>query len=152
MKKEKLVIVFTGTRKGMSDYQKHNLVQELNQWKPYYNFEWHHGCCTGADAEFDNIIRKYNKYGHLHPSNDPKTRIDCYQEGDYNYQQKPPLVRDREMVQFLKQQTILPAFASLLIAAPRSDNRIIRSGTWTTVRYAEHLANAKINKICILKR
>jgi hypothetical protein len=151
----KVVVVFTGTRKGMSLNQKLELCQVLDRWhNSSYEIEWHHGCCEGADVEFDGIVRKYNKYGHLHPSTYKKTRVDCFEANDKTfecdelYQPLPPLMRDMEMVKHLKSY---PG-KKVLIAAPKSDTRVIRSGTLTTVRYAEKFNSTGQIEINILKR
>jgi hypothetical protein len=47
-------------------------------------------------------------------------------DGDVLYKPKPPLARDRDIVNAVE----------FLIAAPKSDDQTLRSGTWTTIRYA----------------
>jgi hypothetical protein len=130
--KKVVKVGFTGTRKGMSEHQKMMLISKLSEIMLFYGaadvqIEFHHGCCVGADVEADGIARNHNCKMFLHPSNDIKTRVHCEEPGDVVYKTKPPLVRDQDIVDAV----------DFLIAAPRSDNRIQRSGTWTTVRYFE---------------
>jgi hypothetical protein len=69
---------FTGTRKGMTLFQKQRLISYLTQFKNNdTQLVWHHGCCEGADVEFDGIVRKFYPNGHLHPSNISKTQVVC---------------------------------------------------------------------------
>jgi len=123
----------------MTERQKKELSLYCRLWQNSgKTIEWHHGCCIGADVEFDNIVRNYERYGHLHPSNNTKTFVDCFENGDILYPEKPPLVRDRDIVNAVE----------ILIAAPYQEKEIIHSGTWTTVRYAKQ----KGIEIIILKR
>jgi hypothetical protein len=70
----------------------------------------HHGECEGADLQFDDFVK--TRFPHIkvvpHPAN-----------GN-------PLKRDKEIV----------GIVDVLIAAPRTDKEVLRSGTWATVRYA----------------
>jgi hypothetical protein len=119
-------IGFTGTRSGMTDAQK-SRVWELVAHRQFYA---HHGDCIGADAEFDAIVRRAtNLYGVLiHPSTLP-TRAYCTPRypHDVVYDPQPALDRDQDIVNAV----------SLLIAAPKHPKPVLRSGTWTTVRYAQ---------------
>lgn len=78
---------------------------------------------------------------YLHPSNYSSTTVDCFEPGDILYSAKPPLVRDQDIVNAV----------DILVAAPLTDHEIIRSGTWTTVRYARRKGIPEEN-IKILKR
>ena len=120
-------LAFTGTCKGMSENQKKQLINRLETFQKLgYEFEWHHGCCVGADVEFDGIVRHFKSSGYLHPSNIHKTTIDCFELEDVLYLSLPPIVRNHIMVDV----------SDTLIAAPDSDTEKLRSGTWATVRYA----------------
>ena len=118
---------FTGTRKGMSWLQEIRLVEIPSGLKTENcDIYFHHGSCIGADCQADNIARNFECKMYIHPSNDSKTRIHCVELGDTVYSPKPHLVRDRDIVNAV----------SLLIGAPKGDKEELRSGTWTTVRYA----------------
>ena len=129
---------FTGTRNGMSKNQKEGLVAAfLGYIILGYKIEFHHGACVGADVEADHIARKIGCHMNIHPSNH-RTRVHCEETGDTVFPAKPPLVRDKDIVNVVK----------VLIAAPKSNKEELRSGTWTTVRYARK----KGIEIVILKR
>ena len=124
---EEIHIGFTGTRKGMSKSQKMRLSELLTEIKSKnYSINFHHGACKGADSEADLIARNFGCKMYIHPSNDRNTRIHCEESGDIVFNPKPPLVRDQDIVNVIE----------MLIAAPFTDKEIMRSGTWTTVRYA----------------
>jgi hypothetical protein len=129
-------IGITATRIGMSLNQKTMLIRRLQEIidNGYY-INFHHGACEGGDVEADQICRNLkignpNKtHGeiHIHPSDHAKTRVHCEQDWDTVYPPKPPLTRDRDIVSSI----------DFLFAAPKNEKKEeLRSGTWTTVRYA----------------
>ena len=128
-------IGFTGTREGMTQHQKEQFVLKMFQLLPT---EFHHGDCEGADAEAHDIIREFL----------PKVKIVVY----------PPLsFRRRAMKQgdvtlapegYIKRDYRIVDSTDYMIGAPKTDMEQIRSGSWTTIRYAR-----KTNKpLTILER
>ena len=125
-------IGFTGTREGMTEYQKDNLRGLLEAAVTIAREDelvvFHHGDCKGADAEAHAIARALSIKIIIHP---PVKRImRAYCEGAAEI--LPPedyLERDRCIVD----STIG------VIAAPKSDKEELRSGTWYTVRYARKM-------------
>lgn len=86
-----------------------------------------HGDCIGADAQFHEIASKLGLL-HLmtiHPPTDPKRRAFCA-GAMCMMPALPYLVRDKKIVQA----------CTLLLATPHLGWEELRSGTWTTVRYA----------------
>lgn len=122
-------IGFTGTQEGMSDRQKGELRTILSIITTWGVVEFHHGDCIGADAEADAIARSVGCRIFIHPPSDPKKRAYCGQTGDVQYAPEPYLDRNRNIVDNTER----------LIAAPRSDTEEVRSGTWSTVRYARRV-------------
>jgi hypothetical protein len=125
-----MIIGFTGTRSGMTAKQ-YNVVQRLiGDLKPDMVI---HGDCYGADTDFHKIVRESTSYlsnkritVKIYPSN---LNSRANNDGDIIMPPDDPIVRDREIVKD----------SSKLIATPKSFNEVIRSGTWTTVRYAKKL-------------
>lgn len=116
-------IGFTGTQFGMTDAQKAAL-QKLLTGK---DGEFHHGDCEGADAEAHDIARVCGLRIIGHPPSDPKKRarkfVDEWRE------EKPYLARNKDIV----------SETEVLVAAPAQGVEQLRSGTWSTVRFARKL-------------
>lgn len=119
-----MIVGFTGTRRGMNGTQislLHNALYLLKSLD-----EFHHGDCIGADKQAHNLIRKHFPDCRIvvHPSNVMEARAYC--KADFTYKPKPPLIRNHDIVDIV----------DMLFAAPRLNYEEMRSGTWSTVRYA----------------
>ncbi len=119
-------IGFTGTQIGMSQHQKEQFVLKLEELGVT---EFHHGDCIGADAEAHDIVRLFFPevwiVGHL-PESDRKR---AFKKCDEYKEPLPYLVRDRNIVDE----------TDFLIGTPKHDDEILRSGTWTTIRYSRKI-------------
>lgn len=125
-----MIVGFTGTQIGMTQIQKYKLHQLLS--KITFN-QIHHGDCKGADEEFHKLVPKYIKKNIHPPINDTKR---AYCISDYEYPKKDYLIRNHDIVNC----------CDLLFAIPKESYEVLRSGTWSTIRYAK-----KKNKhICII--
>lgn len=109
---------FTGTLAGMSPAQRALLPRVLRclAGRPLDHTdprearpEFHHGAAPGADTEAEAIAADEGWVIRSHPATRGRE-----------------LARNREIV----------AAIELLIAAPRQDREVRRSGTWATIRYA----------------
>ena len=124
-----MIYGFTGTQDGMTDIQKGMVAAVLSNGFQE-NDQFHHGDCIGADAEASHIAS--NLYGdrgyeiHIHPCTIRNKRAFC--SGNVIYHAIPPLDRNKVIVRV----------CDALIAAPK-DIETIRSGTWSTVRFARKL-------------
>ena len=96
-------VSFTGTRQGMSAWQKQQLAKFLEEHRSQVAL-FAHGACSGADLEAHDLVR--DVCGSL-------TFI--------------ALKRDRDIVD---------CGCDLLLAAPLQMSEVLRSGTWSTIRYA----------------
>jgi hypothetical protein len=115
-------IGFTGTQSGMTEAQQatvHRLLLDLGAGAV------HHGDCIGADDEADTIARELGIVIHLHPPTDRTKRAFNVIDVDL-YPEKPYLERNRDIIDACE----------ALIAAPKETTETLRSGTWSTVRYA----------------
>lgn len=120
-----MIVGFTGTQVGMSKSQLGLLRHVFLGVDPVD--EVHHGDCVGADEELDAYVRTLG--GVLiviHPPSNPSKRAFCFQPGDVQRPERPYLDRNRDIVDA----------CDVLVAAPRTDQEELRSGTWSTVRYA----------------
>ena len=130
-------VSFTGTQDGMTETQKESLRCYLGGVK-----EFHHGDCVGADEEAHEIaVSAGVPLIVIHPPSDSKKRAWCgiepwclerpkhdltvAQKGCRIEEEKPYLERNRDIVD--------SGYA--LVAAPKG-KEVMRSGTWSTVRYA----------------
>jgi hypothetical protein len=129
-------IGFTGTQAGMSEHQKETLrriltAAVLSSGDPVM---FHHGDCTGADAEAHEIALSVECGIIIHPPMRRIKRAYC-QGANEIHPPKEYILRNHDIVD-----------ASIgLIAAPKSNQEELRSGTWATIRYAR-----KMNKRVIL--
>lgn len=125
-------IGFTGTQRGMTDQQKKDvlfyLIEGLNEGvRPDLGeseVEFHHGDCIGADKEAYDIAAELGYYIVCHPPKNPSKR--AWTSCDEMAEEKDYLVRNRDVVDE----------SEILIAAPGEREEQLRSGTWSTVRYA----------------
>lgn len=126
---------FTGTQQGMTDQQKTKFVYLIRNLDSITEF--HHGLCVGADTDAHQLIRKYGHDVNIIGHPPIKTRLMVISEC---YDMRPPddyLVRNKNIVNE----------THLLIATPFTTEEQLRSGTWSTVRYAR-----KLNRpICIIQ-
>lgn len=120
-------ISFTGTREGMTSKQHDTVKRIIKDLQPDMVI---HGDCVGADEEFHNIIIGIRGFTGstpvirtLPPSNE-KYRANC--NADIIDPPQDYLKRDRELAELCDR----------LIACPKESNERLRSGTWSTVRYA----------------
>lgn len=119
-----LVLGFTGTREGLTPHQHATLLKLFYELDPT---EVHHGDCIGADTSAHDCAIEINAKIVLHPPKDDELRAFC--QADEEWPEKDYLARDRDIA----------SVCDKLIACPKEDHEIIRSGTWTTVRYARKL-------------
>lgn len=115
-----MTIGFTGTRRGMSSFQRDEVRQILTNLTWH---EFHHGNCLGADEEAALIAMSIGHRVYAHPSDMGCRSVKA--TSDFAFAPLPPLVRNRKIVMA----------SELLIAAPLGDE-VLRSGTWATVRRA----------------
>lgn len=118
-------IGFTGTSIGMTREQKRELFKMLS---PFPYAEYHHGDCIGADEEFHALVKniQHQTIGSIiiHPPLNLRKRAFC--EGGTVRSKKSYLIRNRDIVDE----------TDLLIVCPHEDVEQLRSGTWSTFRYA----------------
>jgi len=127
-------IGFTGTQRGMTDKQKVYIMNWFRECSAGSEFETHSGDCIGADQDFVNVLNWiemkgwcvfFTKIGHI-PEIKTKRAFCKYDE---EREPKPYLVRNKEIVNE----------SELLIATPGEYKEQLRSGTWSTIRYAKKL-------------
>jgi len=118
----------TATRHGLSDSQRDHaertFVDLLTEWD---EIEFHHGRCVGGDEEtlliaksFGSRVRTVAHPAIIHPN------MISQVTSDVELPAKPPLKRNVDIVDVVR----------MLLAYPHQEHEVIRSGTWSTIRYA----------------
>jgi hypothetical protein len=124
-------IGFTGTRDGMTARQKSALRGLLTS---HDGAILHHGDAVGADAEAHDIAVALGCTIVIHPPTIERQR--AFRSAAEIRAPRPYLDRNKDIVRDTK----------LLVAAPADAMEQLRSGTWSTVRYARRLGRP----ICLL--
>lgn len=119
----------TGTQDGMTAAQ-HTAVRE--QIQSFGPVEFHHGCCIGVDYEAHLIAYDLNIPIVYHPPINHSKMADFSQYKGIWREEKEYLVRNKDIVNE----------TGHLLVVPKGYEEEVRSGTWSTKRYAE-----KVDKI-----
>ena len=115
-------ISFTGTRNGMTNKQKESLLTLLQSIE---GDTFVHGGCVGADEQAHQMASDLGCKTHVWPSNldGLVAELECSVRED----PMDPLERNKEIVEM----------GDVLLACPNSRRAVLRSGTWSTIRYAK---------------
>jgi hypothetical protein len=121
-------IGFTGTQKGLTGRQKAEVFRLAVSLQ---KGEFHHGDCIGADFQAAGIFSGQGWHLVMHPPVDGTKRVWAASILPHIvvHEAKPYLDRNRDIVNSCE----------LLIACPDSVTEKLRSGTWSTVRYARKI-------------
>lgn len=124
-----IIIGFTGTRDGMTKEQEEKLFKELSlQMKLAGSGQFHHGDCVGSDEQAAGHAYRigYQLFSHPPIIQTMSAHTPKYLHHNYVYKPKTFLERNKDIVNV----------CSKLIATPAERYERLRSGTWSTVRYA----------------
>lgn len=124
-----MVVGFTGTRSGMSEYQKKMVEKFLTENKVTTGV---HGGCVGADIDFHDICMKMDIVVHVRPGHSSKDPENTKFRGDYTgahkvYESDSHFARNRAIVNQ----------CDYLLGTPYNDNQ--KGGTWYTINYAHEV-------------
>jgi hypothetical protein len=115
---------FTGSHSGMSLAQQKSLA---DLFRGIEFSEFHHGDCIGADVIAHRIcLENSNRPIVIHPPVKDTKRAFCTGANVTILPTEPYLIRNQKIV----------LACDLLIATPRTGIESLRSGTWSTVRFA----------------
>lgn len=119
-------LAIAGTRKGLTEDQ-FNRVKEFILLEGSEFTHLHEGDCIGVDAQVTQMFQDMQPQVTVvcHPPD--KFRCRAYTKYDETKDVRPYIMRDKDMVDA----------SSFLWACPEGPEKI-RSGTWTTVRYARN--------------
>lgn len=134
-----IVIGFTGPREGLTDEQRAALQLVLETSMAVHDIytvgetpeapAFHHGDCVGADAQAHEIARAVGWVIIIHPPENDSQRAFCGLMGEEVELMRKPLP-------YLERNKQIVEHSKLLIACPGTMEELLRSGTWSTVRYA----------------
>lgn len=116
-----MITGFTGTQNGMTQAQKDLIRVFLEMHKPTSVI---HGDCIGADKDFDDICTEMGIPRYSMPCSITSKR--AFTDATVLRMPLPPLERNRHIV----------AETDELFACPKEMREVLRSGTWSTIRYA----------------
>lgn len=115
----------TGTRNGMTEFQKQKVILLLQSVKDEHpNAELHHGDCVGVDVEVAKIAASLNYFVVNYPPADESLR--AFHKSDKTLPAKTYFARNRDIVNN----------TDLLIVVPRENTHQTKGGTWYTHDYA----------------
>lgn len=119
---------FTGTQIGMTKRQ-YLLVRRILHcyYMPHDVNEFHDGDCIGADEQAHRLAEEIGFRMILHPPSNPSKR--AFNTADEIRLEKAYLLRNKDIV----------VETAMLVAAPQTADERLRSGTWSTIRYARDL-------------
>lgn len=118
---------FTGTQKGMTPAQMSGVLYFLGR---YESFILGHGLCIGADVEADDLTRSLPACKGIvgFPAKGVGAKAVPMEPELFLEWRTPrgPLLRNMDIA----------IWCDVMLATPKEEHMTIRSGTWTTCRYA----------------
>mgnify|MGYP006263507589 CR=1 FL=1 len=139
-----MIIGFTGTQQGMTQFQKTELINIFNLKGCT---ELLHGDCVGSDAQANELALQYGtEIFTIYPPDSYKKRAFCFDSKRLTQYLRTPTpyieqgdnvkVRWYPVEPYLTRNKKIVDACSLLIATPKEFKHTVRSGTWSTIRYA----------------
>jgi hypothetical protein len=115
---------YTGTKNGMNKRQKRLFVEYISEYNPT---EFHHGDCIGGDLEAHDLVRQHIPDCRIiiHPPIYDSLRAFC-EGATFIHPPKDYLARNKDIV----------IAATRMYATPFQNEEQLRSGTWSTWRFA----------------
>lgn len=119
----------TGSRDGASERQKKTLSALMSLWiRITTDPSFHHGDCEGVDDESVTLAFVFGMNLVCHPPLNEKYRSSSTT--------RIPYQEIREPKEYMHRNRDIVNESSVLIAVPDTFSEVLRSGTWSTVRYA----------------
>ncbi len=119
-----MIIGVTATQQGLTDRQKYLVREELLALGAT---ELHHGDCTGGDADIHAIAVELDLYIVIHPPRNESKRAFCDAH------------ETRRALDYLDRNKNIVLESDKLLGCPRYNREELRSGTWSTIRFARKI-------------
>ena len=117
-----LCVGFTGTRRGLTEKQRHRLKMALCHSGVC---EFHHGDCVGADQEAAELVAAFGR-----------SRIVVHPPSVSSQRAYTPWGTARTPKGYLERNRDIVRETQVLVGCPGEQQEILRSGTWATIRFA----------------
>lgn len=138
-----MIIGFTGTQSGLVQFQIDKVLEIFESSKIT---ELLHGDCIGADEMANKLALNFGvKIFTIFPPDNPKKRAFCFDVNQLSkhLRQITPYtphgnvqVRWMPIEPYLERNKRIVDSCNFLIACPKEHTHSVRSGTWSTIRYA----------------
>lgn len=124
-------IGFTGTQVGMSANQRVEFIRYLKKLRKNQagTLFFHHGDCIGADEQADSIARELGYRIVIHPPRIDTKRAHC--------DQREPHSIIHPAMEYMDRNASIVRECYELLATPKENEEVLRSGTWSTIRRAK---------------
>ena len=120
-----MIVGFTGSRQGMTDKQKDRFISLISLIEPS---DFHHGDCIGADSDAHDMVVNKGIFIMIHPPIIDSLR--AFKMG------KKGLFAVLNPKDYIDRNKDIVDSSDILIAIPSTLDEKLRSGTWSTIRYA----------------
>jgi hypothetical protein len=125
-----MILGFTGTRRGMTPPQYEVILAYLKDMNPEYVV---HGGAIGADEEFGAMVIHEHE---LSISNTYTCTMEVYPASRERATRWTSFAKVHQVMLPLERNILIVARCDLLLATPETQQEVLRSGTWATIRAA----------------
>jgi hypothetical protein len=136
----------TGTKNGGSPEQLAEARRKLVEWQSQGADELHHGWCIGWDDQIAAIAKELGYRIVAHPGFGPKNPESTKYRGLFNKNDEV-----RESKPFIKRDQDIVNETDCVLAGPAGRIEQVRSGTWTTVRFARKQGRREPDQLYICR-
>jgi len=123
---------FTGTSEEVRTEQQKTLEKIIKKIARKKEVEYHNGMCINSDEICFDLVARYIPHADIvmHP---PINKSKVFDLEDKTYVNR---VIFRKDLDYLKRNMQIVAESNFLVATPKSVAEELRSGSWSTIRYA----------------
>lgn len=123
-----MILGITGTREGPTEEQQAVMAEYISDAEQVL-----HGDCVGVDETAHNMAKASGVPVKRYPPTNPRLRAYC-DDAEETHRQLPYLERNKRIV----------AACDFLLVVPNTFEEQVRSGTWSTRRWADRTGTAYV--------